>query len=206
MEYSQIKKSGAIKKMQDTLMIYHDLVEGIVTAMDARDPYTASHSERVSDIAQRICLMMKLSESESETIHIAAHLHDIGKIGVPDFVLLKSSALTEDEWELMKGHSEIGYQILERIAGFSEVATITRHHHERWNGRGYPMGIASEDIPLGSRVIALADSIDAMLSDRKYRKAMPLSQCRTEIDKNSGVMYDPAIAKIVLENWVDVTA
>jgi len=192
--------------MRDTLMIYHDLIEGIVTAMDARDPYTASHSERVSDIALRICQMIGLSEAETETIHIAAHVHDIGKIGVPDSVLTKSSALTDKEWDLMKSHSEIGFQILGKVNGFSEVAKIVRHHHERWDGNGYPVGLNGENIPLGSRVIALADSIDAMLSRRKYRRAMTIAQCRNEIERHTAIMYDPEIAKAVLKNWPSVTA
>ncbi len=182
-------------------MIYHDLIEGIVTAMDARDPYTARHSERVSDIALRICEMMGLPKNEAETIHIAAHVHDIGKIGIPDSVLVKSSGLTDEEWSLMKSHPEIGYQILKKINGFNKVAEIVLHHHERWDGKGYPMGIKGGEIPLGSRVIALADSMDAMLSDRKYRRAVSLMQCKSEVAKNSGMMYDPAIADIVLQNW-----
>lgn len=190
-----------ILQMRDALLTYLDLIEGIVAAMDARDAYTAKHSERVADITELICLIMELSENESENIHIAAHVHDIGKIGIPDYVLTKSSALTDNEWEIMKSHSEIGYRILERSAGFSEVAVIVRHHHERWDGKGYPLGLSAEEIPYGSRIIALADSIDAMLSDRKYRQAMSSEQCRIEIGKNAGIMYDPDIAAAVLKNW-----
>lgn len=189
---------------QDTLLIYHDLIEGIVAAMDARDPYTASHSDRVSDIALLICKMMGLSDDETETIHIAAHVHDIGKIGVPDSVLTKSAALTDDEWALMKSHSDIGYRILKKITGFDAIAEIIRHHHERWDGRGYPEGLKTEEIPLGSRFIALADSIDAMLSSRQYRRALPPAQCRDEIARNAGIMYDPIIAECVLNNWAAV--
>ena len=187
--------------MQNTLLTYHDLIEGIVTAMDARDPYTASHSQRVSDIARLICQLMELSEIEIETIHIAAHIHDIGKIGVPDSILKKSTSLTEDEWTLMKSHSEIGYQILKKVNGFREVAQIVRHHHERWDGKGYPMGIKAHKIPLGSRIIALADSIDAMLSNRNYRGSISLQQCQNEVAKNAGIMYDPKVAGVILENW-----
>ncbi len=193
-------------QMQNALLIYHDLIEGIVAAMDARDPYTCSHSQRVSEIAQRVCQIIRLPKSKAETIHIAAHVHDIGKIGIPDSILTKSSALTDHEWELMKSHSEIGFQILRKVNGFGEVAKIVRHHHERWDGKGYPLGLAAEDIPQGSRVIALADSIDAMLSERKYRKAMSLLQCKNDIERNIGVMYDPAIAEAVLNNWLVVTA
>lgn len=182
-------------------MIYHDLIEAIVAAMDARDPYTASHSQRVSDITLPICQKMNLSETETEVIHIAAHLHDIGKIAIPDAVLIKSSALTDNEWDLMKDHAEIGFQILKKVHDFGEVARIVRHHHECWDGKGYPLGLAAEDIPVGSRIIALADSIDAMLSDRKYRRAVSLSQCMQEIKMNSGKMYDPVITEVVLQNW-----
>jgi putative nucleotidyltransferase with HDIG domain len=190
-----------LEDMQKNLLIYHDLIAGIVEAMDARDPYTASHSMRVSDITEQICRVLKLAKEEAETIHIAAHVHDIGKIGVPDFVLTKSSSLTETEWEIMKSHSEIGFNILDKIAGFHEIAGIVLYHHERWNGTGYPEGLKENEIPLGSRIIAVADSIDAMLNNRIYRKAMPMNQCKAEIEKNIGSMYDPAVADRVIQNW-----
>ena len=192
--------------MQDNLIIYHDLIEGIVTAMDMRDHYTASHSERVSAVSQQICQMLKLPKRDTETIHIAAHLHDIGKIGVPDSVLRKASALTKEEWTQMKCHCEIGYQILSKVKGFETVAQIVRHHHERWDGRGYAIGLKGAEIPLGARVIALADSIDAMLSNRSYRNSFTLLQCKAEIAKNSGAMYDPEITGLVLKQWETVTA
>ena len=189
--------------MQNNLLIYHDLIAGIVEAMDARDPYTATHSIRVSDITERICSFMGLTKEETEAIHIAAHVHDIGKIGVPDSILTKANALTEAEWEIMKRHSEIGYNIIKKIAGFSEIARIVKHHHEKWNGKGYPDGLIAHEIPLGSRIITVADSIDAMLNNRIYRKAMSLEACRTEIEKNMGIIYDPDIVGIVLQNWTD---
>jgi putative nucleotidyltransferase with HDIG domain len=192
--------------MKETLLIYHDLIEGIVTAMDARDRYTASHSKRVSDIAELICKHMNLSDKERETIHIAAHLHDIGKIGVPDAILIKSTALTDTEWEMMKNHSEIGFQILSKVSRFEKVAEIVRHHHERWDGAGYPLGIAEEQIPMGSRIVALADSIDAMLSNRNYRNALSPAQCRQEIETNAGIMYDPAVVAIVLQYWSEIVS
>ncbi len=187
--------------MQNNILIYHDLIAGIVEAMDARDPYTATHSMRVSDLTENICRFLKLIKEDAETIHIAAHVHDIGKIGVPDSILTKASALTEDEWKIMKSHSEIGCNIINKIAGFSEIARIVRHHHEKWNGKGYPDGLIAHQIPLGSRIITVADSIDAMLNDRIYRKAMTLEQCRNEIERNRGIIYDPDIAGTVLQNW-----
>ncbi|MFZ2540034.1 MAG: HD-GYP domain-containing protein [Oscillospiraceae bacterium] len=186
---------------QKTLLVYHDLVAVIVASMEARDQYTVSHSLRVSDMAEKICFYMGIEGNDIENIHIAAHVHDIGKIGVPDNILLKPGALTDAEWIVMKNHSTIGYEILHKVTGFEEIATIVRHHHERFNGNGYPDSIAGETIPLGSRIIAIADSIDAMLSDRKYRKGLSANICKLEIEKNKGIMYDPRIASVVLNNW-----
>ncbi|WP_330634584.1 HD-GYP domain-containing protein [Anaerovorax sp. IOR16] len=158
------------KKKVDSLLLYHDLIFGIVTALEARDEYTASHSIRVSDMTEQICCLLNLSEEEMETIHIAAHLHDIGKIGIEDHILRKSGPLNKGEWLLMKQHPVIGYEILKKVERFELIAAIVRHHHERWDGMGYPDGIKGKAIPLGSRIIAITDSIDAMLNDRQYRK------------------------------------
>lgn len=185
---------------------YHEFVECITSALDARDPYTGDHSRRVSDMACFLSEKMKLSPLETQEIHIAGHLHDIGKIGVPDRVLLKPDRLDDEEWELMKKHPEIGADILSRSEHFSRIAAIILHHHERWDGKGYPFGAVGEEIPLGARIIAVCDSIDAMASARAYRKALPLDICRSEIEKNIGIMYDPEIARTALDNWGELTA
>lgn len=184
---------------------YHEFVECITSALDARDPYTGDHSRRVSDMACFLSAKMKLSPLETQEIHIAGHLHDIGKIGVPDRVLLKPDRLNDEEWGLMKKHPEIGADILSRSEHFSRIAAIILHHHERWDGKGYPFGAVGEEIPLGARIIAVCDSIDAMASARAYRKALPLDICRSEIEKNIGIMYDPKIGQISLENWKELT-
>lgn len=184
---------------------YHEFVECITSALDARDPYTGDHSRRVSDMACFLSAKMKLSPLETQEIHIAGHLHDIGKIGVPDRVLLKPDRLNDEEWGLMKKHPEIGADILSRSEHFSRIAAIILHHHERWDGKGYPFGAVGEEIPLGARIIAVCDSIDAMASARAYRKALPLDICRSEIEKNIGIMYDPKIGEIALENWKELT-
>ncbi|MEA4986688.1 MAG: HD domain-containing protein [Anaerovorax sp.] len=189
------------KKKVDSLLLYHDLIFGIVTALEARDEYTASHSVRVSDMTEQICCLLNLTEEEMETIHIAAHLHDIGKIGIEDHILRKCGPLNKGEWLLMKQHPMIGYEILKKVDRFEQIAVIVRHHHERWDGMGYPDGIKGELIPLGSRIIAITDSIDAMLNDRQYRKKMSTDECRTEIEQNIGIMYDPNISEVVLNNW-----
>lgn len=187
-----------------SLLIFHELLAGIVTSMEARDSYTASHSSRVADIAEQLCKWLNLSQLETEQIHIAAHVHDIGKIGIPDSVLLKSEKLTDTEWAIMKEHPMIGYNILSKVSGFERIAVIVRHHHERWDGSGYPDGLSGEAIPLGSRIIALADSIDAMISFRKYRERISSDQCRDEILKYRGKMYDAKIANVLLKHWSEI--
>lgn len=185
---------------------YHEFVECITSALDARDPYTGDHSRRVSDMACFICGKMGISPHETQEIHIAGHLHDIGKIGVPDRVLLKPERLNDEEWALMKKHPEIGAEILSKSQHFSRIAAIILHHHERWDGKGYPFGAKGEEIPLGARIIAVCDSIDAMASARAYRKALPLDICKGEIEKNIGLMYDPKVAEIALKNWDELTS
>lgn len=185
---------------------YHDLVDCITSALDARDPYTGNHSRRVSDMACFLCGKLGLSDHETQEIHIAGHLHDIGKIGVPDRVLLKPDKLNDEEWTLMKQHPQIGAEILSKSQQFTRIAAIILHHHERWDGKGYPYGAKGEEIPLGARIIAVCDSIDAMASARAYRKALPLKVCRAEIERNSSLMYQPEIARVALENWTELTA
>ena len=172
------------------LLQYHDLIESIVSALDARDTYTASHSNRVADMVLVLAAALGLDPDETALIHIAAHLHDIGKIAVPDAVLQE-----------MRRHPVTGYNILRRVADFQDIAVLVLHHHERWDGRGYPDGLSGTDIPLGSRIIAVADSIDAMMSSRSYRASMTGAACRCEIEKNSGIMYDPRGASAALAHW-----
>ena len=184
--------------------LYHDVVECIMGALDARDPDTAGHSQRVSDMSVALCRAIGLPEERVVRIHIAAHLHDIGKIGIPDSVLKKPGKLEKDEWETMKQHSVIGADILEKAHHLRSLAVVVRHHHERWDGTGYPDGLKGEEIPYGSRIIALCDSIDAILSVRRYRNAHDEKFCYDEIEKNLGIMYDPEIGRILLHNWNDI--
>ena len=184
---------------------YHEFVECITSALDARDPYTGKHSERVSDMACFISELMGLTEAETQEIHIAGHLHDIGKIGIPDRILLKEGKLDDEEWKLMKKHPEIGADILSRSSHFARLGAIILHHHERWDGKGYPFGAKGTEIPLGARIIAVCDSIDAMASKRAYRNALPLDVCKAEIEKNVEIMYDPEIARLALNSWDRLT-
>lgn len=185
---------------------YHEIIDCITFALDTRDPYTGGHSQRVSDMALEVCKLLNLDQNETEKIHIAAHLHDIGKIGVPDSVLLKQGKLDDSEWEIMKNHPEIGANILKKSSYLKELAEIVLFHHERFDGKGYPMEKIGTEIPLGSRIIAICDSIDAMTSNRCYRKSLSFEDCYNQIKINLGKMYDPEIGKKVLDNWKNIIA
>lgn len=186
--------------------IYHEIIECITSALDAKDSYTAGHSKRVSEMSLSLSKALGLSAKEISNIHIAAHLHDIGKIGIPDSVLNKEGKLNEYEWNIIKRHPGIGAQILSKSQKLSELIEIVLHHHERFDGKGYPDGLLGENIPLGARIIAICDSIDAMTSHRKYRKALSWDDCYKEIEKNLGSAYDPVIGKVALENWETIKA
>ena len=175
-----------MKEQETDLQCYHDLIAGIVAAMEARDPHTAHHSLRVASMTECICGLIGLPAEVKTVYHIAAHLHDIGKIGIPDAILFKTGALTEEEWANIRRHPEIGYEILLSIDCFGEVAGIVLHHHERYDGKGYPDGLVGESIPLCSRIIAIADSTDAMLSRRSYRAPISEQQCRRELASKRG--------------------
>ena len=203
---NQIPRPDTALHNTSHLMQYHDLIESIVAAMDARDAYTAKHSDRVADMVLVLATALDLSEDETTLLHMAAHLHDIGKIAVPDSVLRKAGPLTNPEWEEMRRHPVTGYEILRKVDDFKEIAVLVRHHHERWDGRGYPDGLRGADIPLGSRILAVADSIDAMMSSRSYRPAMTSAACRREIERNSGIMYDPCVAAAALEHWDELVS
>ena len=187
-----------------SLIDYHEIIECITGALDAKDSYTAGHSQRVSDMALKICRLMDLRGDVTDEIHIAAHLHDIGKIGIPDAILNKEEKLNEWEWSVIKTHPQIGADILSRSTHLAEMKDIILYHHERFDGLGYPAGLKEEQIPLGARIIAVCDSIDAMTSTRVYRKAYSFEHCYEEIEKNLGKMYDPRIGGFVLEHWQDI--
>lgn len=180
--------------------LYHDIIESLVTALEAKDIYTSGHSERVAAMSYALAKAFGIRGSELEDIHIAAHLHDIGKIGVPDRVLNKEGKLLPHEWEYIKMHPKTGFNILSKSKKLKAISKIVLYHHERWDGKGYPEGIAGTYIPLGSRVIAICDSIDAMTSDRPYRKAMSFEKCIAEIIINKGIMFDPVIVQFIEDN------
>ena len=172
-----------------------DLINTIIVTLDARDPYTYSHSERVAAVSVLIATEMGFSEEEIGKMHIAAHLHDIGKIGVTDLVLNKSGKLLREELVQMQSHSLIGYNIPNGIDIFKDIAAIVLHHHERFDGAGYPDNFKGEAIPLESRIIAVADSFDAITSDRTYRAGSSYKVGFEEINHHASDQFCPEVVK-----------
>ena len=168
-------------------------VEALADIVDMRDHYTFEHSRRVADFSVRIARELGLPPEQVETIRLAARVHDVGKIGVPDHILLKPGALSAEERKAVERHSRIGYQMLSGFPEYRHGAELVLHHHERWDGNGYPEGLAGSEIPLGAQVIAVADSVDAMTSDRSYRSALSLSETLAELERGKGTHWSPAV-------------
>jgi HD-GYP domain-containing protein (c-di-GMP phosphodiesterase class II) len=169
---------------EDLKLSIDDVITMLIVTLDVRDPYACSHSERVAALSVLISSEMKLPVGEIERIHAAAHLHDIGKIGIPGPVLNKQDKLSRDELAQMQSHSRIGHDILCKMGLFKDVAPIVLYHHERYDGMGYPDNLRGEAIPLGSRIIAVADSFDAITSDRTYRPGSSLHYGFHEINRH----------------------
>jgi len=172
-----------------------ELVKALIDAIDARDPYTKGHSIRVQKIARFISNKMGTNKDEKYAIEIASLLHDFGKIFLKDSVLMKSEALTQKEFNQIKSHSVSGANILKKIKGLEKVASAVKHHHESFNGTGYPKGLSGEDIPITSRIIAVADTFDALTSPRPYRKGFTLKEALKKIENMSGTMFDPKVVR-----------
>jgi len=171
----------------------------LVSAMEAKDPYTRQHSRRVTNFSVLTAQIMGLGLEQIESLRFAAYLHDIGKIGVKDYVLLKDSELSPEEFEHIKRHPVIGESIIKDMDLTEAERSIIRHHHERWDGSGYPDGIAGQEIPLLARIVAVADAFDAMTSDRPYRQAKNGSQAAEELSRCAGRQFDKEIVKAFLE-------
>jgi HD-GYP domain-containing protein (c-di-GMP phosphodiesterase class II) len=178
--------------------IYQSLL-GLANALEAKDPYTRGHSERVGAASRRLALALGLPAHEVETVGQAGLLHDIGKIGVPEAVLRKGGELLPDEWALMRRHPLVGAQIVAPFEFFAAGALAIRHHHERCDGSGYPDGLAGERIPLGARIVAVADVFDALTSDRPYRTALPGAAALEHLQRQAGRTLDARIVTAFLE-------
>ena len=169
---------------------FHEFIESFVEILETKDNYTRGHSTRVAHYSMLIGQKMGLTDREIELCHFSGHLHDIGKIGVSDNILTKKSSLNDEEYEQIKKHSEYGYNILNKVSSLEEMANIVRAHHERWDGKGYPDGLKGEKIPLISRILAVADSFDAMTSNRSYRKTLSIDEAVLELKNNRWTQFD----------------
>jgi response regulator RpfG family c-di-GMP phosphodiesterase len=179
-------------------MTYDETLEALGGALDLRDTETAGHSQRVSRYCLEIARAVGCSGDQLKQIARGSYLHDIGKIGVPDAILLKEGKLNEQEIQVMQTHARIGYDMVSRIAFLAGAAEIVLTHQERYDGTGYPQGLVGEEIPLGSRIFAVADTLDAMTSDRPYRRALPFSVAKAEIIRESARQFDPEVVRAFL--------
>ena len=177
------------------------MLELMVKAIEARDPYTSGHSRRVSHYSKIIARGIGLSAQDVERVGIAALLHDVGKIHeVYAPILRKPGKLTPDEWAVMQTHPIKSAELVSTVSHLKDIIAPVRHHHENWDGSGYPDGLAGSDIPLGARVVLFADTIDAMTTDRPYRKALGEAQVRSELIKYRGKQFDPGICDKLLSS------
>jgi len=187
--------AAALKELQVT---YWTTLEALGSALDTRDVGTEAHSRRVHGYALATARAHGVPEELIKDIEHGVLLHDIGKIGIPDAILLKPGPLTPEEWKIMRTHPEVGRRLVERIPFLRQAAPIVYHHHERWDGTGYPLGLKGEQIPLGARIFAVVDAFDAMTFDRPYSKAISFEAAKAEIRRCAGTHFDPAVVKTFL--------
>jgi response regulator RpfG family c-di-GMP phosphodiesterase len=194
--------------LHDVEESYKITLEALVAALDAREHETQAHSLRVREYTLTLSGALGLNPEEIVHIGRGALLHDVGKIGVRDSILLKPGKLSQSEWTEMRMHPQIGYEILKNIEFLSSAAMIVLCHQERWDGKGYPNGLRGPDIPLGARIFAVVDTLDAMTSDRPYRKALSFESAREEIRACAGTQFDPRVADVFLglppDSWVAI--
>ena len=177
-------------------------IMALIEALNAKDPYTRGHSERVSIYSLILSEKMQLTDEEIDSIYIASYLHDIGKIGIHENILNKPERLTIDEYEHIKSHPTISGQIVSQLPSLEHITSIVRHHHERHDGGGYPDGLKGLDIPLGSRILAIADAFDAMTSTRPYKSAFNAKEALSEIGRCSGQQFDPELTPIFIDAYM----
>lgn len=201
-----VKQMNEIQRINNELLdaneklekAYLDTVQTLRYTIEAKDPYTRGHSDRVSEYSILLGQELGLSDDQLKTLRVGGLFHDIGKIGIPDSILLKEAKLTDDEYSQIKNHPSIGAHILCNAAVFQEIIPIVKHHHERYDGKGYPSKLAGDQIPYLARVAAVVDAFDAMTSKRAYRDAIPLETVKSEIERCSGTQFDPVMAEAFL--------
>ncbi|MDP8257022.1 MAG: response regulator [Candidatus Alcyoniella australis] len=182
-------------RTQEKQQLLVNVIQSLVYSLEAKDKYTEGHSRRVAEDSLAVAQIIGLSEREQVEIHLAGLLHDIGKIGIKESILNKPSGLTREEYEVIKSHPLISQKIVEPISQFKRVSLIIRHHHELFDGSGYPDGLSMEDIPLGARILSICDAFDAMTSDRPYRAALSTEQSLTILRRNAATQFDPQLVE-----------
>ena len=183
---------------------YDATIEGLASALNIRDPETEGRSRKVMDLAVKLAQKMGLNDEEVQNISRGALLHDIGKMGIPDSILLKRDALTEDEQKIMNQHPTLGYEMLKDSPYLQSATDAVYSHHERWDGEGYPQGLKGEEIPLSARIVSVANSWDAHLHDRPNRKAWTREKNIKYLQEQSGKMFDPELVEVFLEKVIVV--
>lgn len=200
LSYEVEKKTYELKAQYERVeRMFMQLVTTMVGAIDAKDNYTNGHSRRVADYSREIARHAGLSDEMQRDIYVMGLLHDVGKIGVPDAIIKKADGLNGEEYEIIKKHPFIGESILKNITEFPNLIVGAKWHHERYDGNGYPDGLSGDDIPIEARIIAVADSYDAMSSRRSYRDVLPQHVVRAEIEKGKGIQFDPVFADIMID-------
>jgi len=181
-------------------------IEALALAIEAKDQTTANHLARVKVYAMEVGRELGLSPIELQALQAAALLHDIGKLAVPEYIISKPGKLTREEFEKMKIHPVVGAEILERVEFPYPVCPLVRSHHEKWNGNGYPDGLKGEEIPMGARILAAVDCLDALASDRQYRPALPLDEAMSKVAAESGISFDPRVVEILQRRYRELEA
>ena len=184
-------------------------VSALTRAAESRDPFCRGHAQRVAALADIVARRLGFERAELAVLRLGARLHDVGKLAVTQRVLLKPGALDRDELVEIRAHPAYGVRLIDWLEGLAGIVPLVLHHHERWDGGGYPAGLAGEEIPLGARILAAADSFDAMTTDRAYRNALPAADAIAELIRCSGTQFDPRVIEVFVDAWecgeVDLT-
>lgn len=198
---SEVKKQTeqAERRRQELEVLSIEIIETLATAIDAKDLYTKGHSARVADYSAILAERLGWSKNRIEELRYKALLHDVGKIGVPDRVLNKNGRLTDEEYEVIKSHTTLGSDLLSGVSSLADMYLVARHHHERYDGHGYPDKLSGNKIPVDARIVGIADAYDAMSSDRVYRKALPKDVIRGELINGKGTQFDPDMLEVFVE-------
>lgn len=186
------------RQFQEMQSMLEGTVRSLASALDAKDTYTHGHSSRVAELAVQLAVRLGLDHHSAESLQLAGILHDIGKIGIDDSVLKKPGQLTDEEFDQIKQHPVLGYEILKDIRPFRHILPAVRHHHESWDGGGYPDGLAGDEIPRDAQILAVADAFDAMISDRPYRRGMPLAKVRSIFERGRGQQWAADVVDVLL--------